>query len=129
MGLVIHGALTRLWVVFYNASVIRTQPIIALMVFRGGVDITQLQGTEAQHLLNVLVQSVTIGSYPHAAVLIQHQVLGGVLAQRGGIKLIVLKLLHLLRLRVYHKESLVVSHNPYPATLVHTYVPHLQPFW
>ena len=80
--------------------VVRSQPVVARQILCRGVDITQFQCFEAQHLLYILVDAITIGRNPHTAVLVKHQALGRILTQGCLVKLIVEEVLHLLGLRV-----------------------------
>ena len=126
VGLVKYLGLTCLRIILDDTTVVGAQPVVALMVFRRGVDITQLQRLEANHFLDILVQSVTVGGNPHAAVVVEQQVFTRVLTERGGIELVVLKLLHFLALGVDNEKSFMVCDNPHPTTLVHTDIPYLQ---
>ena len=127
--LVVDLRLSRLGHVFDDTAVVGTEPVVALGVLRGGVDVAQFQGAESGEGLDILVQAVAIARDPHVAAAVSHQVLHGVVAQRGLVELVVLELFHLLALGVDHEESLMVGGYPYPAALVGHHVPYLHGFW
>ena len=124
--LIVDFRLARLGIILNNTSVIGTQPVVALRIHCRGIDIAQLQRLETDHLLYILVNTVTIGGNPHAAVLVEHQMLGRILTERGGVELIVHELFHFLAFRINHKQALMVGRHPYPPTIIHTDIPHLK---
>ena len=107
-GLVEHIGLACRRNILDDTSIISTKPVIALSINRSGVYIPHLKGVESQKLLDILVQTATITGYPHIAALVEHQLFHGVLADCGGIELVVNKITGHTCLGVYDEEALMV---------------------
>ena len=67
--------LARLGIIFDDTIIVTAKPVVAIDVLGGGIDISQFEQREGLRLLNILVQTTTVGTYPHVAALVEHQLL------------------------------------------------------
>ena len=111
---------------FDDTAVVGTQPVHAVLTFHRGVDITEFDGPDTRGTLDILVQTVTIGTDPHVTRLVEHQSLRRILTERGLVELVVQELLDLLVVEIHDDEPLMVGGKPHPVALVHDHIPHLQ---
>ena len=65
-------------VIHDDALVVGTQPVVAMMVFAYSIDVAQFQTLQAGRTLYILVDAILIGTYPHAALIVNIDILGGV---------------------------------------------------
>ena len=98
--LIFSHHLVSLRIHFLNASAVHTQPVKAIVVFHYSVNIAKGQTGETGHGIVIHRQSVLIGGNPHAAQLVEIQVLGCDVGQRGFITSHVSKLSPFLVLEV-----------------------------
>ena len=113
-------------IVFDDTAVVGTQPVSAVLSLHCRVDITQLDGPDTRWTLDILVQTVTIGTDPHVTRLVEHQALHRILTERGLVVLIIQELLDLLVFEIHDNKALMVGDKPHPVALVHDHIPHLQ---
>ena len=127
--LIVHLDLASGRQVFDDTTVVGTKPPVAGSIHTGGVHVAHLQGIEAQEFLDILVQAVAIAANPHVARAVEHQLFRSVLADRGGVVLVMDEVLDLTTLHVDDKDTHVVGSQPHPTALVHAHIPHLETCW
>ena len=97
-----------------------------MMVFTYSIDVAQFQALQAGRTLYILVDAILIGTYPHAALIVNIDILGGIVRKRCRVKLIVQQLAHFVTLQVHHQHTIMVGSHPQPSAVVHLHIPCLQ---
>ena len=64
-----------LGIIFGDTIIVTTKPVVAIDILSCGIDISQFEQGEGLRLLNILVQTATVGTYPHVTALVEHQLL------------------------------------------------------
>ena len=99
------------------------------MVFDSSVDIAHLKVLDSSLFLDILVQSVSIGTHPHIAIFVEQHLFDRVFTDRGLIELVVHKAPCLLRVHIDNPQALMVGTKPEPVTLIFLHHPSQQVFW
>ena len=113
----------RLRVHLDDTTVVTADPVVAFLVFRDGVDITDGHALEVRHRLQTHGDAVLIAGEPHTAQLVEIKMFDGVLRQRGLVALDVQELPPLTALLVEHEHALMVGSHPHEALRVVAHLP------
>ena len=116
--------LVRLRIHLHDTTVVTPYPVVALLVLGDSVDIAYGHALEVRHRLQTHGHTVLIAGQPHAAQLIQIQVLNGDIGQRCLITLHVGKLAPLAVLLVEHQYAHMVGSHPHQSLRVVANLPH-----
>ena len=120
--------LISLRVVNKDSVCIAAQPIVAVLVLHHGIDVAQLQISDAGQALLKLVHTIFIGRDPYQSEIVDINLARRIVTDRGFIKLIVQELANLFILTVNDKYSHVVGSHPHTVLVVYLDIPYLQAF-
>jgi hypothetical protein len=115
-----------LGVIYQNATVVGTNPVVSITVFANGIDVCQLHTSQTGNALRILVDTILIGTNPHTSAMVYIDLLRGIIRDGGQVELVVQKLTALAGLQIDNKDAVMVCSHPHPATLVALDIPYFE---